>query len=169
MARCLSLLALALLLAWARPALAQELDTIVTLAGGSGLSIGTGDGTALTHRSPVFVAVEVGLIFDGDRSLEWTPALIFELDGRVAAGIDPSLKKLLFWGPLGVYGAVGVPFYFAPYTLLGVKAAVGGLWAFGRLALALEVRINAFFAGSDLPDDSALVKIDACLGLRFEL
>lgn len=154
----------------AQQARAQSLDTIVSIGAGSGLSFGTGDGDTVIRRSPIFLAIEVGLIFDGDRSLEWTPALIFELDGRVSAGIDPRLKKLLYFGRFGLYGAVGVPVYFAPFTLFGLEAAVGGIFSFTRrLALALEVRVHAFFAGSDLPDDSALVKTDLALALRFEL
>jgi hypothetical protein len=157
------------LVALPQQARAQSLDAVIGLTSGTGLSLGAGDGDTVMLRSPIFLAVEVGLIFDNDESLEWTPAMIFELEGRVSAGVDPTVKKLLYFGPFGIYGAVGIPFYFAPFTLLGAKAAVGGLFRLGRFSVSLEVRINAFFAGSDLPDDGALVKVDAGLGLRFQL
>lgn len=155
-----------------RESLAQSLDTIISLEGGSGLSMGTGSGSTINKMSPIFIAVEAGLIFDGDRELEYTPALIFEVGGRVSIGIDPTLKKIIYSdnGKWGFYGAVGVPFYFAPFTLIGAKAGLGSFYQFSkRLALALDLRINAFFAGSDLPDDSALIKLDLGLALRFEL
>ncbi len=170
-ALCVPLSGLVLLvsLALSTPARAQSVDLVIGVTGGTGLSLGTGDGDTVTLRSPIFLAVEVGVILDDDETLEWTPSMIFELEGRVSAGVDPTVKKLFYVGPFGIYGAVGVPFFFAPLTLLGAKTAIGGLFRLGRFSVTLEVRINAFFAGSDLPDDGALVKVDAGLGLRFLL
>lgn len=165
-----ALLGLASLLA--APAAAQQLDTAVTVASGSGMSMGKGGEEVLTRTSPVFLDVDVGLIFDGDTSMEWTPSLIMELTGRVSVGIAPSLKRVWSLGgpPLSVYAGIGFPFFFAPFTLIGVEPAVGAFYrVLPRLSVVLELHADLFFAGSDLPDGSVLAKLDASLGLRLDL
>lgn len=154
----------------AAPARAQELDTAVTVASGSGLSLGQGDAEVLKKMSPVFLEVDVGLIFDGDRSLEWTPSLIMELTGRVSVGVNPSLKRVWQFGKLSLYAGIGFPFYFAPFSMLGVEPAIGATYnIFSRFSLALELHADVFFVGSDLPEDSIVVKMDASLGIRIDL
>jgi len=151
-------------------ATAQTLDTVVTLSTGSGISVGKGDSGAVGRRSPAFVEVDVGLIFDGDDTLEWTPSLLLELDGRVSVGVNPSLKRVVDFDVVSVYGGLGVPFFFAPFTLIGAEVAVGAFYEFwGPLAAAVEFRADAFFAGSDLPDDRVVAKLDFAVGLRCEL
>lgn len=149
---------------------AQELQPILTLSGGSGLSLGQGEEGVLKRRSPIFLDIDVGLIFDGDESLEWTPSLIMELEQKVSVGVNPSLKRVYKFRKLGIYGGLGFPFYFAPFTLLGVEAALGATYPLRpRLGLAFEIHTDVFFAGSDLPDDSVLAKMDLSLGIRFDL
>ena len=162
---------IAMLLLAATPAWAQSLDTIVTVSSGSGLSIGTGDGDVVRARSPIFLEFDVGLIFDDDYQMEWTPSLILELDGRVSVGINPSLKRVLSLSPRwAIYGGVGLPFFFAPFTLIGAEAAVGGFFNITpRFAAVVELRTDVFFAGSDLPDGGVLAKLDLAVGIRFDL
>jgi hypothetical protein len=151
-----------------RPAAAQELDTIVTIAGGTGISLGQGDAWVMSKLSPVFLDIDVGLVFDGDTSLEWTPSLIMELSGRVSVGVNPSLKRVWWFDRLSVYGGIGFPFFFAPFTLIGVEPAVGATYRLiPRLSLALEIHADVFFAGSDLPDAAILAKMDVSVGVRF--
>ena len=154
----------------AAPASAQSLDTVLTVASGSGLSLGGGPGVA-KRRSPTVLDIDVGLIFDGDRAMEWTPSLIMELEGKVSVGINPSLKRMLFLGRrVNVYGRLGFPFFFAPFTLVGVEAAVGcTVRLVRRLSVAVEGHTDVFFAGSDLPDGSVLAKLDLLIGLRLDL
>ena len=157
-------------IAAARPVSAQSLDTVLTVSTGSGMSLGGGPGVA-KRRSPALLDVDVGLIFDGDRAMEWTPSLIMELEGSVSVGVNPSLKRMLYLGQrLNVYGGIGFPFFFAPFTLLGAEAAVGctvRVWK--RLGVAVEAHTDVFFAGSDLPDGSVLAKLDLLVGLRWDL
>lgn len=163
-------MAFALALLAPATALGQELDSNVTIASGTGLSLGRGSAGVLKQRSPVFLEVDVGLCFDGDHALEWTPSVLLELEGTVSVGINPSLKRFFRWRRFGFYGGIGIPFIFAPFTLLGVEPAVGMTFRLtSRLALALEVRADVFFAGSDLPDGSVLAKLDLALGVRFDL
>jgi len=160
-----------LVTAGSRVASAQDLDTVLTIAGGAGLSLGQGDGEVLTRASPLFLDVDVGLIFDSDRSLEWTPSLIMELQGRVSVGVNPSLKRVWrvkSW--LSIYGGIGFPLFFAPFTLLGVEPAVGAFFQLlPRFGLAVELHSDVFFVGSDLPEDSVVAKMDLSVGVRFDL
>ncbi len=164
-----SALCLAALLA-PTPAQGQELDTSVTVASGTGLSLGRGSGGVLRQRSPIFLELDVGLCIDGDHAWEWTPSVLLELEGTVSVGVNPSLKRFFHWRRFGFYGGIGIPFIFAPFTLLGVEPALGATFRLtSRLALALEVRADVFFVGSDLSDGSVLAKLDLALGLRLDL
>ena len=168
-----AVLASALLCSLGGRASAQTLDTVVTVAGGTGLSIGRGTDGVARRRSPVLLELEVGLIFDGDRRLEWTPGVIVELDDRVSVGVNPAVKWVRPVGALrglSIYAGAGVPFIFAPFTLFGAEAAVGGIYQITEMVgVALELRADVFFAGSDLPDDGILAKLDVAVGLRLGL
>ena len=154
-----------------REAHSQELESILTFAGGSGISLGKGNDTVIKKMSPIFLEVDVGLVFDGDSLMEWTPSLMMELYDRVSVGINPSLKRMK---PLSkrfaLYGIVGIPFYFAPFTLLGAEVGCGLIYNLTeRFALVAEFHADVFFVGSDLPDDSVLAKLDLSVGIRFPL
>jgi len=170
--RTLAATTLLLALALAAPAArAQELDTTVGVLSGSGISLGRGGGDLIKKRSPIFLDLDVGLMFDGDRSLEWTLRLLMELEGAVSVGVAPSVKKVVRINRrLNLYGGLGFPFFFAPFTLLGVEPAVGATFRFAsRFSVVLEAHADVFFVGSDLPDGSVLAKMDLALGIRFEL
>jgi hypothetical protein len=153
-----------------KAATAQSLETIVTVSTGSGLSLGGAGGEVVKMRSPLFTEIDVGLVFDGDRQLEWTPGIIVELEGRVSLGFNPQVKRVMRFGPFGLYGSVGVPMFFAPFTLVGVEAALGGFWhIFGRLGVAAELKTDVFFAGTDIPESGIFAKIDFSLGIRVVL
>jgi len=149
---------------------AQSLDTSLTVASGTGLSLGRGASGVLRQRSPIFLDVDVGLVFDGDRAMEWTAGLIMELEGPVSVGLNPALKRMVHFRKLAIYGGVGIPFIFAPFTLFGVEVAAGASYpVWKRLGITLELHADVFFVGSDLPDGSVLAKLDLSLGLRFDL
>ena len=119
--------------------------------------------------------IDVGLVFDKEWEMEWTPSIILELGGRVAVGVNPSVKRFIkltekegWLKKMSIYGGVGIPFIFAPYTLLGAEAAVGVTYEFfPNFAPVVELHTDVFFAGNDLPDGSVLVKIDFTLGIRY--
>jgi hypothetical protein len=142
----------------------------VTVASGTGLSLGNGAADTVGKRSPVFLEFDVGLSFEELPTLEWTPGLLVELEGRVALGFNPSLKRILDLGRGSLYAGVGVPLFFSPFTLVGVEAAVGGFLRLWRmLAANVELRTHVFFAGSDLPDDGLVAKIDLAVGVRLDI
>jgi hypothetical protein len=168
-ARLISAVLLVALVAPGR-ASAQELHTTLTVDSGTGMSLGSGNDTVLKRRSPIFLDVDVGLVFDGDHAMEWTPSLIMEFEDKVSIGIKPSLKRVIKLRKLRLYGRLGFPFYFAPFTLLGAGVAIGAWYPiFSRFSVVLELRSDLFFVGSDLPDGSVLAKLDFAIGIRFDL
>ncbi|MCA9669746.1 MAG: hypothetical protein KC503_29330 [Myxococcales bacterium] len=165
-----ALVALLLLAAGAGEARADG-ATVVTLSSGSGMSLGrAGEGVG-RRRSPAFIELDVGLSLFDDASIEWTPSILVELEGRVSVAAVPSVKKIAWLKPwLALYAGGGVPFFFAPFTMIGVEGAVGGIVRVGRrFGVVLEIRVDVFFAGSDLEDGQALAKLDLALGIRFDL
>jgi hypothetical protein len=149
---------------------AQEMDTFLGLSLGTGMTMGKPGDAMQIKRSPVFLEVDVGLVFDEDFDWEWTPSLILEVDGRVALGVNPTVKRVVRFKWFSFYGGLGVPFFFAPYTLLGLEAAIGGIYyIIPKFAAVVEFRANVFFIGSDLPDGSALAKLDFAFGVRVDL
>lgn len=148
----------------------QEMDTFLGLSLGTGMTMGKPGDTMQIKRSPVFLEVDVGLVFDEDFDWEWTPSLILEVDGRVSVGVNPTVKRVVRFDWFSFYGGLGIPFFFAPYTLLGFEAAIGGIYyIIPKFAAVVEFRANVFFIGSDLPNGSALAKLDFAFGLRVDL
>ncbi len=167
-------LALALLMVVSSPAHAQEVDFVASVAGGTGVSMGGGSAGVIAKLSPMTLDIDVGLVFDKDWSMEWTPSIILELGGRISVGVNPSLKRFVklsesgWASKMSIYGGIGVPFIFAPFTLLGAEAAVGVTYEFfPNFSPVLELHSDVFFAGSDLPEGSVLVKVDFTLGIRY--
>ena len=160
---------------WApRAAQAQEVDFVIGLAGGTGVSLGGGSAGVIAKVSPMTLDIDVGLVFDREWNMEWTPSIMLELGGRVSVGVNPSVKRFIklkddgWLSKMSIYGGVGVPFYFAPFTLLGAEAAAGVTYEFfPKFAPVVELRTDVFFAGSDLPTGSVLVKIDFTVGVRY--
>jgi hypothetical protein len=163
-------IALAVALLAPAAARAQKVDLSVTTMGASGVSATSGDGGTATRRSPLQLEFDVGAGFEPDPRWEWTGGLITEIEGRTSLGINPQIKRLMGGRRLTGYATAGVPAYFSPFTLLGFEVG-GGVIArlTGFVSLALEVRADFFFVGSDLPEDGMLSKFDVALGVRLPL
>lgn len=167
--------AVALLLGgWSPRAEAQEVDFVVGIAGGTGVSLGGGRAGVIAQVSPMTLDIDVGIVFDKEWNMEWTPSIILEIGGRVAVGVNPSLKRFIkisekgWLKKMSIYGGIGIPFIFSPYTLLGAEVAAGVTYEFfPNFAPVVELHTDVFFAGNDLPDGSVLVKIDFTLGVRY--
>lgn len=161
-----SLMWIAALLA---PAVARGQSVTVNLGAGAGtgLELG-GPRTSTVHHSPTFVTAQVGLLFDNDQRFEVGGALLMEVEGRVGIAVEPELRIHKKAGArLDVYGLLGVPIYFAPYTLLGVAIGPGlGVRVFHGLSVFGELLLRAFPFGSDLPAGAALFHGDLTLGVR---
>ena len=147
-------------------AAAQTRGYGVTLEGGSGLSIGTGSQTAVLERTPIFVDVGLRTTRSDVPTLAWGGALRVEVDGRVGVGGVFRAELVTPLGPLSLRAGIGVPFFFAPYVLVGLEGSLTVRWpATAPVAVTASVLIDAYFAGSDLPHDAALFMTNGTLGV----
>lgn len=155
----------------AAPAEAQTRITTASLSGGSGVSLGTGQGgETVLQRTPAFLDAFVRTYSDEQPSPVLGGGLRIELDGRVSAAGVFRAELPARLGPIEVRPFAGVPFFVAPFTMLGVELGIGIAWPFSdHLSLVGAFIADAYVWGSDLPDDSVVVMLNAALGLEVRL
>ena len=164
-------LALAATLLVASSASAQERNITVSLSVGSGLSFAGGSGQTTVANSPLHLdlAFRTWVSESGhDRDPIVGAALRVEVQGRASLGIVPRAELAREFGKLQLRPFVGLPVFFAPFSLLG--AEVGAALTFrlhGHTRMLMTVVADAYFWGSDLPDGTAIVSLNAAFG--FEL
>ncbi len=91
-----------------------------------------------------------------------------ELEGRASAAVVPSVQLERPLGPLHLRPHAALPFFFAPFSLLGGELGLDASYPLSAgAAVTLGLRFDAFFWGSDLPEGSALVMLDAMLALEM--
>lgn len=155
---------------------AQARLVVTGLHVGSGLSMGTGaggDGTdanVTLRRTPIFIEAEARTWIDATPDPVLGAALRVEVDGRASVAVVPraALMRPLGAGELRLF--VGVPFFFAPFSMLGGEAGAALAIPLGeRFALSTSFRVDVFFWGSDLPSDTAIVDLDLAVGLEVRL
>jgi hypothetical protein len=146
---------------------AEKMHVSSTLMAGTGLSLTGSDGRTYWRRSPAFLLAEVGLRHPDLMWLEFAPALLLEVEGRVGFGLLPRVRAFVPTKRLHPYGVLGIPIFVAPYSLLGVQAGFGfTLDLHKRVALVAEFTGNVYVWGSDLMTKSVLGKLDSALGVR---
>lgn len=148
---------------------AQNREIDVGAAVGTGLSIGTGDASAVSKRSPLFI--DLGARTWNDESPEWAwgGSLRLEVEGRASVGIVPRAELPHAIGPVTLRAIVGAPLFFAPFTLLGVEAGATATWKLApRLGLFAAILFDAYVLGSDLPEGGALIMCNGALGVELD-
>lgn len=146
----------------------MPLDVALDLSLGSGLRIGSGDGETISDRTPFYADVDVGFIFDSDFSSEWGLGVTVQMETQAAVAFTPQVR-LLSDGPdrLRFYVGAGVPAFVTPYTLFGLELGGGALYTMtDRVSLTAGLAVDAFFLGSDLPEDGSLVMFNLGVGAR---
>ena len=157
---------LALLFVAPDSAAAQSRSYAIALTGGSGLSFGTGAQSTVIARTPVFVDVAFRTARSDEPTLAYGGSLRVEIDGRVGIGGVVRAELVVPLGPLALRAGAGVPFFFAPYVLVGVEGSLTVRWpASAPFAVTASILLDAYFAGSDLPRDSALFMTNGALGV----
>lgn len=150
---------------------AQTRNISVSLLAGSGLSFGTGGGQSVLRHSPTHLDLAFRTWVSEGKHLR-NPivgaVLRIEVEGRASIGIVPRAELIGDLGGIEIRPFIGVPFFFAPFSLLG--AEVGAALTFqlhGRTNVLITIVADAYFWGSDLPDGQAIVSLNA--GVGFEL
>jgi hypothetical protein len=146
---------------------ADRLRVSGTVTAGTGLSLAGAGGHTLSARSPIFLQIEAGFTHPSLPWIEFSPAILLELENRVGVGVNPKVRAFLPLRGPRIYGIVGLPVFIAPYSLLGVQGGMGlAVHVHDHLALVAEVTAAAYFWGSDLMRGGALGKLDVACGLR---
>jgi hypothetical protein len=118
------------------------------------------------QRSPL--ALDIQAL--GVREPHWLMggALRIELeDAHAVAGI-PRFALRHPWGPFELRPGVGVPFYFAPRTMLGVEASLGVKMGISKdLALIMHLAAEAYMVGNDVPKASTVIMFHLFLGIEL--
>ena len=155
---------------------AQQRMTTVSAQAGSGLSMGTGGATVggqsmvTMRRTPVFLEVEARTYSTSNPDPVIGAALRVELDGRASIAVVPRVQLLRCTGRIEFRAFLGAPFFFAPFSMLGAEGGGGITIPFGKhFSLGVTAMIDAFFWGSDLPDDTVLIGINGMAGVEMRL
>ncbi len=133
---------------------------------GAGVALGGGAGGQVWRAAPVTVGAlaEVAV-----RSQPWTSlygVALVETGHRVGVGCGGGIRVRPGSGELRL--AVGARTLFAPYTLLGVSAGIGSCRNVLGVQVCGDIEGNAFFFGSDLPEDRVATQLQLVLGLAFD-
>jgi hypothetical protein len=143
--------------------LGRQKVSVTTLVG-SGLTLAAED---TAKRSPTFLLFDVGLFHPEHRWLEFSPAVMMELEGGLTVGAGLRLRAFTSLGPLRLYAIGGLEGFFAPRKLLGIRLGAGVTFPLHpRFSLASELGPTVYFAGNDIIERSALTKMDATAGIR---
>jgi hypothetical protein len=139
-----------------------------TFVGGAGVSTAPGHGGSLVRRSPASLTADVAFRHPEFQWLEFSPAIVLELEGRVGVGFGMRLRAYFpVHESLDLYAVTGLLGYVAPYTLLGGQVGLGMAYPLHpRFAFVIENSVQAFFAGNDLTDAKVLSKVDFYGGFR---
>ncbi len=147
---------------------AQSLDINVDTTAGTGVVLGAGQDETQTQRSPFHLNIDTALVFDNDHSFEWVVGTIVQLENEPALAVNPMLRLVKRSTRIDVYASVGLPWYVVPFRRLGFELGGGALIPINDVfSLVTGVSIQTFFAGADVPDDTAVLAINGRFGGRI--
>lgn len=134
---------------------------------GTGVSMAPGPTRAQINRSPALLTLDAGFSHPELQWLELSPAMMVEMERGVSFGLAFRARAFVPLGRIRPYAVAGLPFFVAPRTLLGARAALGIAAQLHRhFAVAAEFGPTVFFAGNDLAAGGTLTKLDGSAGIR---
>lgn len=148
---------------------AQTLDVVVDATVGSGVLLGAGDDGAAVKRTPVYLELEAGFVFDRDATVEYVLGAVAQLEDTPALGFTPQVRLLRPYGQITGFISAGVPVFVFPFTRFGLEAGGGAFYPVipERFAVEAQLQIDAFFGGSDLPSDTTVLMFNLGVGGRI--
>ena len=150
---------------------AQERHVAVGLYGNSGISMGPGQDGPVILQSPVAAEVGVRTWTDIDPEIVTYMGLRLEVAESTAVGLIPRIEYNRAAGAtwFHIRPFAGLPFFFSPFSLLGLEAGLSLDFGMGDFSLVLSMMADVYFWGSDLPKDSTLFMFNGSLGFELEL
>jgi len=154
----------------AAPAQAQSFGAAAFVSAGNGVEIGSGDGQTIVQRSRLFIDIGARTWTDELREVTWGGSVRVEVEGRASVAFVPRAELEQHLGPLAIRPGAGVPMFIAPFTMVGVEGSLMGVLSLGRtLGVFGAVLIDAFFLGTDVPNDSAVLMFNGAIGVELAL
>ena len=97
-------------------------------------------------------------------------ALRMELSGAKAVAGIARIQMRHPFGPIELRPGAGIPFYFAPRTMLGLEASLWGRMGFTKdLSLLFGGAAAAYFSGNDIPHGSTVIMLHVLVGAELFL
>ena len=150
---------------------AQTLSKSVALTLGTGIELGNGQGReVVVLRSPLFMDAAIRTWTDETPDLVMGGSIRVEVDRTTSVAGVPRVEINRRFGSLLLRPGIGVPIFFAPFSMVGVELSVGVVLSLGDgLSLVGGILIDAFFFGSDIPQGSSVVMFNGALGVELDL
>ncbi len=138
---------------------------------GSGITWGNGPADqTVSRRSPMFVDASLRTWSDEAPTLRWGASLRLEIEGRTSLGVVPRVEIAKKLGDLTITPGVGVPLFFAPFSMLGVEVSTGVLLPLSdTFGISGTAMFDGYFFGSDVPENSAVIMFNLMLGATLVL
>jgi hypothetical protein len=135
---------------------------------GSGFMRGGIGGLMVAQRIPFTLDVQVMGVQDAHWLLGGVLRLELE-DAKSVAGIARiALRHPM--GSLELRPGAGLPFYFAPRTMLGAEASLGFRYALSNgFGLIGQLAASAFMIGDDVPHGSTVIMLHVFFGIDLLL
>ena len=147
---------------------AQSLDLNLDAAAASGVTFGTSGNSTYSDRTPLYLNVDAALVFDNDETFEWVIGTMIQVEGQPAIAINPKVRLVKALDRFDIFAEAGLPWFIVPFRRLGFEIGVGSLIPVNdALSLVAGISIQTFFAGADVPDDTAVLAITGRFGGRI--
>jgi hypothetical protein len=134
------------------------------MEGASGISVGGGNGFLVLQRARTLARVGGWLSFDESPNQVYSVALLMSVEPSIAIGADAQWG---YWLSKMFLFEAGPTMFFAPQTLIGIT---GGLRARvpldSHFAILAGMSFSAYFAGSDLPANTAVLSALGVVGIH---
>ncbi len=153
-----------------RPAQAEaDLQVQVDARLASGALLWYSHAQKQSRRSPLSLDLDGAYIFDPRRGIQLSLSGHFPLEDP-GVGLTPRLGLLRELAPLSLSLGMGLASMLRPETLYGAEIYSALSYrlseAFSFLA---EFQLDAYLWGADLPEETALLRLDLSLGGRLHL
>lgn len=134
---------------------------------GSGAMVGGSADAIVALRSPTFFDLGVATWSDDDPVWWLGGGLRAEFESRASIAVTARLGLAAHEGPLTVRPYFGAAWFFAPFALFGPELGVDVAFeVLGALSIFARGYVDAFFTGSDVPQDSAVVMFNGAAGVE---
>lgn len=133
---------------------------------GYGVAVGGNQGMTTARTSPLTIAAIGAYAFEQDPPLSVYGGATVETLDRTSIGTVFGVK-LTPDSPLRV--SAGGAWVFAPTTLWGATASIGACKRVARSVKGCaDLQVATYFAGTDLPEGSALTVVQLAMGLVID-